>query len=298
MFGEKDSELPGSFESGSDELGQISFVQEAAKLQYNWIALGGAAAFALVSGSALPLILAAGMELIYLSVVPHNRRFQRLVRSWKYAEKKRRYEINLTALLQELPQAQRTRYTTLESKCRAIRVNYSRLSVTSQIFVGQVEEKLQGLLNAYLRLLNAAYQHRESLKKTDPEQIKRESGQLQRSLESDPPKVQEINRKRIEILAMRLEKFEKMRENCEVIDAQLAAIEDVLELISDQSVTMRDPQRVSDQLGSLVRDVEQTEGTVRQVEAIFELATPDMAETLSPNPTSPSRSAGRARTRN
>ena len=68
----------------------------------------------------------------------------------------------------------------------------------------------------------------------------------------------------------RVEKYEKVRENCQVIDAQCAAVEDVLQLIRDQSVTMRDPQQLSDHLDSLVRDVEQTEETVREVEAIFE----------------------------
>ena len=60
-----------------------------------------------------------------------------------------------------------------------------------------------------------------------------------------------------------------------MIDAQCAAIEDVLQLIRDQSVTMRDPQQVSDQLEGLVHDVEQTEQTVREVESIFDMATPE-----------------------
>jgi DNA repair ATPase RecN len=104
-------------------------------------------------------------------------------------------------------------------------------------------------------------------------------------------KVQEINRKRIEILTKRLEKFNKIHEDCEVINAQCAASEDVLQLIRDQSVTLRDPQEVSDQLEGLVHDVEQTEQTVREVEAIFEMATPAMnspfsaaaADTSGPN---------------
>ena len=45
-----------------------------------------------------------------------------------------------------------------------------------------------------------------------------------------------------------------------------------LQLIRDQSVTMRDPQQISDNLDSLVKDVEQTEETVREVESIFELS--------------------------
>jgi hypothetical protein len=91
-------------------------------------------------------------------------------------------------------------------------------------------------------------------------------------------------------------------DNQKVVEAQCGAIEDVLELIRDQSVTMRDPQQVSDQLDNLVHDVEQTEETVREVEAVFEMATPEMGETLAPVPadsSDPGRSsAPRPRLRN
>src|SRR6266568_1613874 len=113
---------------------QINFVKAAFHLQYNWIAMAGAAAFALVSGSALPLLLGAGLELMYLSLVPQNSRFQRLVRSWKYAEEKRQYDRRLNDMFQEIPSEMRLRYADLDKVCRGIRENYSRLSSTSQIF--------------------------------------------------------------------------------------------------------------------------------------------------------------------
>jgi len=262
---------------------QINFVKEALNWQYNWIAMAGAAAFALVSGSALPILLGAGFELMYLSVVPNNGRFQRLVRSWKWAEEKRQHEVKLSAMFHELPPEMRTRYAHVAEVCQAIRENYARLSSTSQIFVKQMEDKLQGLQQGYVRLLFAAHQQREYLQLTNPAEIQRELDQLQRGLSKDAAKVQEINKKRIEILSKRLEKFEKIRENRQVIDAQCAATEDVLQLIRDQSVTMRDPQQISDQLETLVQDVEQTEQAVKEVEAIFEMATPDEAGPALPS---------------
>src|ERR1019366_7643493 len=287
----KGSEKPPSIlrsavERGADELGldQVNFVKEALKWQYNWIGLAGAGLFALVSGTGMPLVLAAGLELIYLSLVPQSSAFRRLVRSWKYAEDKRRHEMKLSAMFNELPPDMRKSYANLESMCAAIRANYSRLSSTSQMFLEQMQKRLSDLLQAYLRLLFAGFQHSEYLRSTDPDLIKRDLAKLQHSLESDPPKVQEINRQRIEILNKRLERFAKVGENQKVVEAQCAAIEDVLELIRDQSVTMRDPQQVSDQLDNLVHDVEETEETVRQVEAVFEMATPDMGETLAPVP--------------
>ena len=84
-----------------------------------------------------------------------------------------------------------------------------------------------------------------------------------------------------------------------MVDAQCAAVEDVLLLVRDQSVTMRDPQQVSERLDSLVHDVEQTEQTVQQVEAIFSDISPDMAGLMSLDDTSSSTSsANRARISN
>lgn len=271
-----DERRPTDINSAAPELSEsINYLKEALTHQYNWIALAGAAAFSLVSLSALPLVLAAGLELIYLSVIPNTSRFKRFVRSCKYEEEKRKLEQKLSDVLQALAPAQRARYATLQSLCENIRFNYRQLSSTSQMFIGQMQDRLNGLLQAYVRLLSAAQLHRELLKNVDPNLINRELKQLQADLGSQPTKVQDINRKRIEILNKRLEKYGKLQENAKVIDAQCAAIEDVLQLIRDQSVTLRDPQQVSEQLGGLVHEVEQTEQTVQEVESIFQLAQPE-----------------------
>jgi hypothetical protein len=254
----------------------INFVKEAFHIQYNLIALGGLVAAAVLFGSALPLILAGGLELMYLAVVPQNWRFQRLVRSWKFAEQQKENEKKLGDMLRSLPPDMQTRYVNLAQVCGSIRNNFSQLTATSQIFVQQMDQRLQGLLNGYARLLNAAWQQRQYLKTADADTIKKEIATLQQRLSQDPPKVQEINKRRIEILGKRVEKYQKIVENRQVVDAQCSAVEDVLQLVRDQSVTMRDPQQVSDQLANLVHDVEQTEQTVQQVEAIFSDLTPDM----------------------
>src|ERR1039457_6469966 len=236
MPDEKTPGLRGSLLKEAQDLGvdNANFVKEAFKWQYNWIGLAGAAAFALVSGTGFPLVLAAGLELIYISVVPQSSRFRRLVRSWQYAEEKRRIDVNLQAMYKEIPPEMQVRYDRLRKLCRNIRENYGRLSSTSQMFVKQMEDRLDGLLQGYLRLLHAQQQHLEYLRVTDPNRIQQELAGLQRTLATDPLKVQEINRKRIEILTKRLEKFAKIHENCDVINAQCAATEDVLQLIRDQ----------------------------------------------------------------
>jgi hypothetical protein len=276
----------------------VSFVKEAFNLQYNWIALAGAGAFALLSGSFLPVILAGGLELMYLAIVPQNWRFQRLVRSWKFAEQEKEKQQKLSDMLRTLPAEMQSRYVHSVQVCNAIRANFAQFSSTSQIFLQQIDTRLQGLLNGYARLLMAAAQQQQYMKTTDANEFKREIAGLQKTMSSDPPKVQEINKKRIEILSKRQEKFDKICENRKVVDAQLSAVEDVLMLVRDQSVTMRDPQQVTDRLDNLVHDVEQTEQTVQQVEAIFSDLSPDLDGLMSLDDASATSGSNRVRIHN
>ncbi|MCC6536557.1 MAG: hypothetical protein IT162_03345 [Bryobacterales bacterium] len=261
--------------------GQINYLKEAFKWQYNLIAMGGAAAFSLVAGSPLPMILAGGVELMYLATVPNMPAFQRLVRSWAYADEKKAHDERMLQMQYALPPEIRDRYRHLEDIADAIRRNYARLSSTSQAFSGSIETQLRGLLTAFVRMANADVQHIHYLQNTDVNAIRREVQYLKDRMPKESAKVQEINRKRIEILEKRLEKYQKIRENRQVIDAQCRAVEDVLQLIHDQSITMTDPQQVSERLENLVKDVEQTEETVREVESIFQ-----MSDQLAPAPDS------------
>lgn len=273
----------------------INFVREAFDLQYNWIAMVSAGAFALVSGSFLPIVLAGGLELMYLAVVPQNWRFQRLVRSWKFAEEQQKHQQKLSEMLRSLPAEMKSRYVHAAQVCGSIRSNFAQFSSTSQIFSQQIDSQLQGLLDGYARLLLAAAQQQQYVKSTGQDGIKHEIASLQKTLSSDPLKVQEINKKRIEILTKRLEKFDRISENRKVVDAQCSTVEDVLMLVRDQSVTMRDPQQVTERLDGLVHDVEETEQTVQQVEAIFSGMSPDMDGLMSLEDTSTSSTSSRVR---
>jgi len=276
----------------------VNYVKEAFHSQYNWIAMTGAGVFALLSGTFLPIILGAGLEMIYLAVVPQSSRFRRLIRSLKFAEEQRQHQEKLNDMLRNLPAEMQSRYVHASQVCASIRANFSQLSSASQIFLQQIDTSLQGLLTGYARLLLAAAQQQTYVKSTDQDGIKHEIASLQKALSGDSPRVQEINQKRIEILGKRLEKYDKIAENRKVVDAQCSAVEDVLMLVRDQSVTMRDPQEVTERLDSLVKDVEQTEQTVQQVEAIFSGMSPDLDGLMSLDDSSTSSGPNRVRMSN
>ncbi len=283
-----------------DELdnGKENYLKEAFQWQYNVIGLAGAAGLALVSGTALPIILAAGLELMYLAVVPQSSAFRRLVRSWRYADEKKAHDAKVRAMQQQLPADVRERYNRLGQVSESIRSNYARLSSTSQIFVDQVQQRIDALMNSFLRLASAESTYTEHLQRANPRQIEQEINALERNLEKQPPKVQEINRKRIEIMHKRQERYQKIVEDLQVIQVQCAAIEDVLALIRDQSVSLSDPQQVNEKLDLLMQDVESTEATVREIEDFFRISSDEMTTTLAPMPTGSTNDPNAPRERN
>jgi len=183
----------------------------------------------------------------------------------------------------------RERYTKLQMMTQQIRANYARLSSTSQIFVDQMAQRLDGLLLSFLRLANAGITYTDHLQKANPRTIDKDLETLQRDLAKQPAKVQEINRKRIEILQKRQERFRKIVDDLQVINVQCEAIEDVLELIRDQSVSLTDPQIVTEKLDGLITDVEHTEATVREIEDFFAVAG-GMEDTIAPMPSASAES--------
>ena len=269
------------------ETGSSNYLKEAFKWQYNVIGLVGAALFALVSGTALPILLAAGAEMMYLAVVPQSSAFRRLVRSWKYEADKKAHDAKVRQMQMQLTPMVRDRYGKLQQLCQMIRGNYARLSSTSQIYVDQMSDRLDGLLDSFLRLSNAGIMYTDHLQRANPRVIDKDIEGLERDLAKQPAKVQEINKKRIEILKKRQERFRKIVDDLQVINVQVEAIEDVLELIRDQSVTLSDPQMVAERLDGLIADVENTEATVREIEDFFAIAGGD---TISPMASGPSGS--------
>ena len=70
----EDNEIPSIPSDESPGFAKVNYPVEAFKWQYNWISLAGILGLAVISGSGLLIVLAAGLELMYLSLVPQSSR--------------------------------------------------------------------------------------------------------------------------------------------------------------------------------------------------------------------------------
>jgi hypothetical protein len=250
-----------------------NYLAHAFKSQYNLIGLGTALGFAILSGTLLPIIVAAGVEMVVLPLVSGSGRFQRLVRARTSEEAEEqdaaRQRMESSEMLQYMPEAERARYRTLQALTNEIRQNYKGMDSSSQMLLEQLVEKLDFLLSFYLRMRYSLTRYVNYFSSTDPERIQERIAMLEHEMKSGPERVQQIKARTRSVLEKRLDRYKKAVENRDLIDAQTETVQEVLQLLRDQSYSMRDPRSITEQIDGLVSSAEETERGVKDMEEIL-----------------------------
>jgi len=250
-----------------------NFLAHAFKSQYNLIGLGTALGFAALSGTLFPLVIAAGVELIVLPLVSGHPRFQRLVRARVSQDEDQaaaqRTQKEAWEMLKDLPGPEQQRYRALQGLASEIRQNYKALDSSSQMLVEELVRKLDFLLSFYLRMRYSLMRYHAYFSTTDPERIQERMAMLEHEMTAGPERIQQIKARTRLVLEKRLGRYQKALENRQLVEAQTETVEEVLQLLRDQSYSMRDPRTITEQLDGLVSSAEDTERGVRDLEELM-----------------------------
>ena len=233
----------------------------------NLIALGTAVGFAILSGSFLPLLVAAGLELTCLPLLERYHRYQRALAIEKERAQRKANEVH--DMLVAMPEVERQHYRELQSVAAEIRRNYQAMTSTSQVLLSQLSEKLEVLLASYLRMRHSLVRYGAYFRTTSEDRIRERMAMLEREMEKGPERVQQVKARTHAVLAKRLERFGKAVENRDLIGAQTETIQEVLHLLRDQSYSMRDPRSIAEQVDGLISSAEETERGVKDLEDIL-----------------------------
>ena len=240
---------------------------EALKSDVNLIALGTAVGFAVLSGSLLPLLLAAGLE---LTCLPLLERYQRYMRAREIEKERAERKLTEAAdMLHAMPEVERQHYRELQSVAAEIRRNYQTMTSTSQVLLSQLSDKLEVLLSSYLRMRYSLSRYGAYFRTTSAERIQERMAMLESEMAKGPDRVQQVKARTRAVLGKRLERFQKAVENRELISAQTETIQEVLQLLRDQSYSMRDPRSIAEQVDGLISSAEETERGVKDLEEIL-----------------------------
>jgi hypothetical protein len=231
----------------------------------NWAMLAG---FGLAGWLHDPgwLVLGAGAEMGYLLLLSTNARFQRFVAGKLSADESRETTQRWHRLVAALPDADKRRYASLAQRCQAVLEQQFHGDASAPGYAGQ-SDSLGKLTWMYLRLLVT----RQAIQRVIREggagtpggpppvpgsaaaSLDKRLADLKRRL-ADPSITDELRRSlqgQADLLEQRLTRRGEAADKLAFLEAELARIEEQVELIREQAVLSTDPEHFSQRIDEI-----------------------------------------------
>jgi hypothetical protein len=236
----------------------------------NWIGLGLFAILGLISPGFI--LLGAGLELGYLYALSTHPRFQRLVDALGLLKAQREWQKKLDAAVARLGPADRQRFGALQDRCRSILQQQGGEPGAALMAQG---DSLGRLMWIYLTLLTT----RQSISRVlgdavdDGGRTVLESrvAKLQDRLKADhlAEELQRSLTSQVDILQQRLQKQREAADKVAFLDAELARIQEQVELIREQGVLATDPDTVSQRIDQVSATLGGTAQWLREQQQLY-----------------------------
>lgn len=273
-----------------------SILRELVMNQYQAIVLGGTALASLITLNPLPLLVWLGSELVLLPILDSGP-LRRLVARRKLARAQADATTARTRLVAGLVPQNAKRYDAMEALCKAIEANYQGLSGISQAYLSEQRDKLDVILRGCLSRLMALQRYDSVSNSARPYQIEDEIAALEKELQEQglPERAANALRKNLELKRRLLASFSEIGSTVKTLLTELDSMESLLEVLYQNSISLRDPQAISEELDTIVRQSEDSERIVREMEALLRTDTSDWQGDLPISALPPIERAGAGR---
>jgi hypothetical protein len=256
--------------ASDEDVSAGSILRELIFNQYQAIVLGGTALASLIALNPIPLLVWLGSEMVLLPVLDSGP-LRRLVIRRKRAQERARAEAERARLLTALTPSHAKRYRAMGEMCRLIESNYQSLTGISQAYLSEQRGKLDVILQGCVSRLLALQRYERMPAGRNVYEIEEEIGDLERELaRADlPERAASALRKNLELKRKLLESLSEVGDTVKTLLTELDSMESLLEVLHQNSISLRDPQAISEELDSIVRQSEDSDRVVREMEALL-----------------------------
>jgi len=260
------------------------YLREAFMFRWNMLLFaGGAAAAVLTPFPDLLLPLVGAVELTYLAGLISVPRFRAAIDAKIHAGRQAKPAtattqvpaVSLVSMLGGLPNAERSRFERLHSRCLEMRkiaagVRGAAAGDGSSSAEDIRTPGLDRLLWLFLRLLMSRTALERFLKTMNEQEITTRLAELRKRMESaQADKDDRIIRSLQDSIAsaeLRLDNFGKAKKNAEFVTIELDRIEGKIQALAEMSVNRQDPDFLSSQVDSAAESMRQTEKAVSELQ--------------------------------
>jgi CRISPR/Cas system-associated protein Csm6 len=253
-----------------EEISAGSILRELIFNQYQAIVAAGAVVASALTLNPLPLLLWLGSEMVLLPILDSGP-LRRLV------ARRRRDAARLVSaerrksVIASFDAANAKRYAALEELCRMIEANYQSLTGISQAYLSEQRGKLDNILDGCLHRMLALQRYEKMPLSRDPDDLKEEIVNLERELKGDAlnERARAALQKNLELKRRLLGSYGEVGGTMKALATELDSMASLLEVLHQNSIALRDPQAISEELDTIVRQSEDSERVVREMEALL-----------------------------
>lgn len=249
-----------------------TYFLKALKNPVGLVAFGGLAMITIISGNFIPFLVGLIGEGLFVTGAPMLPAWRRNIDAKEAALAVEAAEDGTRGALRALPASEQRRYQELQATALVVRENYAQYSQASREFLAQMTARIDDMLTRYLRMLIAKNEYAKHLSTNSASELENRVAKLDAEMQQDDERVREVKTKQRAVLAQRLEKLRKAERDSSLLEAQLATLEEMVMLLKEQAITMKEPEEMTAQLDTLMGEIENTESTVSAIETSFELA--------------------------
>ena len=252
------------------DVSEGSILWELIANQYQAIVLGGAALASALTLNPLPMLLWFGTQLVVLPVLdsgPLRRLVARRRRDIARAQAADRRKM----LIATFDAAHAKKYVALEQLCKTIEANYQSLSGISQAYLSEQRGKLDNILEGCLNRMLALQRYEKMSLTRNPADIKREIAGLEQELKEPGlnERAHAALQNNLDLKRRLLASYADAGGNIKALATELDSMSSLLEVLYQNSISLRDPQAISQELDSIVRQSEDSEKIVREMESLL-----------------------------
>jgi hypothetical protein len=253
-----------------EEVSAGSILRELILNQYQAIVLGGAALASVLTLNPVPLLIWLGTELVLLPVLDSGP-LRRLVARRRRQVTRAQAAQRRTILIASFDAAYAKRYVAMEQLCRMIEANYQSLSGISQAYLSEQRGKLDNILEGCLNRMLALQRYEKMPINRNPADIKREIAGLEQELTGTGlnERARAALQKNLELKRRLLASYSEVGGTMKALSTELDSMASLLEVLHQNSISLRDPQAISEELDTIVRQSEDSERVVREMEALL-----------------------------
>jgi len=217
----------------------------------------------------LLMFTTASVEMTYMGLMPYNLTFRKAVDA-KYARVTQALDQQFHSLqtLKALSNESLQKYYAMNQKKKQIEENFVAHQ-THGMFVEAYLEKLAFLESFYVELLHETELYHRYLNADSLNQLNTESKNIQDEIKKESSeKVNDMYRKRLDLIEKRKDKIKTVQENLKLATIQLATLEDTVNYLMEQSLTLNNPEEINYAIDSVLNQVEIHQSSISDIDSI------------------------------